>query len=167
MTANHRACSVLAAAAGAAAFLMKGSGLGGTFRVDVAAAAAEKRKLGAVATGAAPPKAGATAKRPNPPTSELRRCYERSDLPIVILQGARTKLNWKVEIPRLDFHHFLPIFFGGLREVSGGHMASGGPHCGALVHSAAVAVLRCTSGRCRLLPLATGAPSMSCDDHHP
>lgn len=98
------------------AFLAKGSGLGGTYRIDVAAAAKEKRELGSVATGAPPPKAGATVKRPNPPNTELRRCYERSDLPLVILQGAKTKLNWKVEIPRLDFHHFLPIFFSGLRE---------------------------------------------------
>jgi hypothetical protein len=26
-------------------------------------------------------------------------------------------LHWKVEIPKLDFHHYLPIFFDGLREV--------------------------------------------------
>jgi hypothetical protein len=25
-------------------------------------------------------------------------------------------LSWKVEISKLDFHHYLPIFFDGLRE---------------------------------------------------
>lgn len=59
----------------------------------------------------------ALVKRPNPPNSELRRYYERSDLPINILQGARPKLQWKVEIAKLDYHHYLPVFFSGLREV--------------------------------------------------
>jgi hypothetical protein len=27
------------------------------------------------------------------------------------------RLAWKVEIQKLDFHHYLPIFFDGLREV--------------------------------------------------
>jgi hypothetical protein len=27
------------------------------------------------------------------------------------------QLAWKVEIPKLDFHHYLPIFFDGLREI--------------------------------------------------
>ena len=26
------------------------------------------------------------------------------------------RLAWKVEIQKLDFHHYLPIFFDGLRE---------------------------------------------------
>ena len=26
------------------------------------------------------------------------------------------KINWKVEIQQLDYHHYLPIFFEGIRE---------------------------------------------------
>merc|ERR1719331_864617 len=60
----------------------------------------------------------AYATRPNPPNSELRRFYERGDLPIQIDHGGvANRLAWKVEISKLDFHHYLPIFFDGLREV--------------------------------------------------
>lgn len=97
-------------------FLIKSTGLGGTCSLTVSQAAAEKRKKGA-GTLSKPPVSGALAPRPNPPNTELRRYYERSDLPIVILQGARNKLQWKVDIQRLDFHHYLPVFFSGLREV--------------------------------------------------
>jgi hypothetical protein len=48
----------------------------------------------------------------------LRRFYERGDLPIQIDHGGvANRLAWKVEIQKLDFHHYLPIFFDGLREV--------------------------------------------------
>ena len=47
----------------------------------------------------------------------LCRYYERGDLPIQIDHGSVVnRLAWKVEIPKLDFHHYLPIFFDGLRE---------------------------------------------------
>jgi hypothetical protein len=68
-----------------AGFLPKHSGLGGTTKVEVAKAAEERRRAGASAV-ASPPRAGATAVRANPPNTELRRYYERSDLPVVILQ---------------------------------------------------------------------------------
>jgi hypothetical protein len=56
--------------------------------------------------------------RPNPPNTELRRFYERGDLPIQIDHGGvANRLAWKVEISKLDFHHYLPIFFDGVREV--------------------------------------------------
>jgi Parkin co-regulated protein len=97
-------------------FLPKHSGLGGTIKRDVALEAEAKRAAGAGSL-ASPPKAGAKEKRPNPPNTELRRYYERSDLPVVILQGAKAKLFWKVEIGRLDYHHYLPVFFSGLREI--------------------------------------------------
>lgn len=55
--------------------------------------------------------------RPNPPNTELRRFYERGDLPIQVDHGGvANRLAWKVEIQKLDFHHYLPIFFDGLRE---------------------------------------------------
>jgi hypothetical protein len=63
-----------------------------------------------------PPKAGATAKRPVP-KSEFRRFYDRGDLPIQVFHGAvGGKIAWKVDIEKLDYHHYLPIFFDGIRE---------------------------------------------------
>jgi hypothetical protein len=48
----------------------------------------------------------------------IKRFYERGDLPIQIDHGGVVnRLAWKVEIQKLDFHHYLPIFFDGLREV--------------------------------------------------
>lgn len=62
--------------------------------------------------------AAAFCARPNPPNTDLRRFYERGDLPIQIDHGGvANRLAWKVEIQKLDFHHYLPIFFDGLREV--------------------------------------------------
>ena len=47
----------------------------------------------------------------------IDRFYERGDLPIQIDHGGVVnRLAWKVEIQKLDFHHYLPIFFDGLRE---------------------------------------------------
>lgn len=65
---------------------------------------------------AGPPKAGALAKRVVKST-EFRRFYDRGDLPIQIFHGAvGGKIAWKVDIDKLDYHHYLPIFFDGIRE---------------------------------------------------
>ena len=61
------------------------------------------------------PKAGAFNRRPVPP-SEFRRFYDRGDLPIAIEHGPQLRIYWKVEIQQLDYHHYLPIFFEGIRE---------------------------------------------------
>lgn len=46
------------------------------------------------------------------------RFYERGDLPIQMDHGGvRNMIAWKVDITKLDFHHYLPIFFDGLRET--------------------------------------------------
>ena len=38
-------------------------------------------------------------------------------MPVVVdFDGASRKIQWKVEIEMLDYHHYLPIFFEGLRE---------------------------------------------------
>lgn len=56
--------------------------------------------------------------RPNPPNTEFRRFYERGDLPVSIDHGGvKNSVHWKVDLEKLDFHHYLPIFFDGLREV--------------------------------------------------
>jgi len=63
-----------------------------------------------------PPKAGSTAPRKIPKT-EFRKFYDRGDLPIQIFHGAvGGKIAWKVDVEKLDYHHYLPIFFDGLRE---------------------------------------------------
>merc|ERR1712139_338756 len=63
-----------------------------------------------------PPRAGAIVRRPVTKT-EFRRFYDRGDLPIQIYHGAvGGKIAWKVDIEKLDYHHYLPIFFDGLRE---------------------------------------------------
>jgi len=65
---------------------------------------------------APPPRAGATTKRAVV-KSEFRRFYDRGDLPVQIFHGAvGGKLAWKVDIEKLDYHHYLPMFFDGLRE---------------------------------------------------
>jgi len=70
-------------------------------------------------------------KRPNPPKSDIfrnqprqnipptsfRRFYDRGDLPVVVSFIGKRKIGWKVEVTMLDFHHYLPMFFEGLREL--------------------------------------------------
>eukprot|EP00796_Vickermania_ingenoplastis_P009245 gene9245-6498_t len=63
-----------------------------------------------------PPKAGAFTRRSIPPT-EFRRYYDRGDLPIAISHGSRPSVSWKVNVEKLDYHHYLPIFFDGIRET--------------------------------------------------
>merc|ERR1719482_1263473 len=63
-----------------------------------------------------PPRAGAFDGRKIPPT-ECRRFYDRGDLPVQVFHGGTgNKLSWKVDVEKLDYHHYLPIFFDGLRE---------------------------------------------------
>eukprot|EP00927_Polykrikos_kofoidii_P075034 TRINITY_DN71090_c0_g1_i1.p1 TRINITY_DN71090_c0_g1~~TRINITY_DN71090_c0_g1_i1.p1 ORF type:complete len:357 (-),score=44.71 TRINITY_DN71090_c0_g1_i1:194-1177(-) len=63
-----------------------------------------------------PPEAGAFKRRPIEP-SEFRRFYDRGDLPVQIQHTAtQNRISWKVDISKLDYHHYLPIFFDGLRE---------------------------------------------------
>jgi hypothetical protein len=63
------------------------------------------------------PVCGAFKRRFNPPNTEFRRFYERGDLPIQIEhRGVHNRIGWKVDIEKLDYHHYLPIFFDGLRE---------------------------------------------------
>merc|ERR1711988_1576969 len=63
------------------------------------------------------PVCGAFQKRQNPPNTEFRRFYERGDLPIQVEhRGVHNRISWKVDIEKLDYHHYLPTFFDGLRE---------------------------------------------------
>lgn len=61
---------------------------------------------------------GAFKPRANPPDTEFRRFYERGDLPFQVDTNAtRPKIAWNVDIKKLDYHHYLPLFFDGLREA--------------------------------------------------
>lgn len=68
----------------------------------------------------------ATKKPPKPKTvkrapTEMRKCYERGDLPFSVLDSAGHpsggSLLWEVEPDLLDYETYLPMLFGGLVEV--------------------------------------------------
>jgi len=64
-----------------------------------------------------PPKGDAFKPRDNPPNSQFRKFYERGDLPVAVEhKGMKNVISWKVEVDKLDYHHYLPIFFDGIRE---------------------------------------------------
>lgn len=51
--------------------------------------------------------------------SEFRRFYDRGDLPInVAFDGVQRKIQWKINIDKLDYFHYLPIFIDGIRDIS-------------------------------------------------
>ncbi|XP_003386138.1 PREDICTED: parkin coregulated gene protein homolog [Amphimedon queenslandica] len=65
-----------------------------------------------------PPKAGALEPRPYKPT-DFRKFYDRGDFPIALEHDTKgNKIAWKVEIEKLDYHHYLPLFFDGLCETA-------------------------------------------------
>jgi len=50
-------------------------------------------------------------------TTDFRRFYNRGDLPIATIHGpAYNRIHWKIDVTQLDYHHYLPIFFEGIRE---------------------------------------------------
>lgn len=64
------------------------------------------------------PIAGAFAVQKSNKPTEFRRFYDRGDLPLqVAFDGAQRKVQWKVNFDKLDYHHYLPIFFDGIRET--------------------------------------------------
>jgi hypothetical protein len=74
-----------------------------------------QEKPGSFSNG--PGKAGAFNKQRVVPT-EFRRYYERGDLPISIQHRSNGRtISWKVDAEKLDYHHYLPIFFDGIREL--------------------------------------------------
>ena len=45
----------------------------------------------------------------------FRKFYERGDFPIALDHDTKgNRIAWKVEIEKLDYHHYLPLFFDGL-----------------------------------------------------
>ncbi|OAF71482.1 hypothetical protein A3Q56_00747 [Intoshia linei] len=77
------------------------------------------RKQGLQLQTGTPPSAFAFSER-IVPKSNFRKFYERGDFPISLEHDAKgNKIAWaiiKVEIEKLDYHHYLPLFFDGLRE---------------------------------------------------
>ena len=65
--------------------------------------------------GIPPPSTGIFRRVAIPPT-EFRRFYIRGDLPVQIQHGTANRVGWKVDMTNVDYHHYLPIFFDGLRE---------------------------------------------------
>ncbi len=64
-----------------------------------------------------PPPVGAFSERPSKPTA-FRKFYLRGDFPIALEHDTKgNKIAWKVEIEKLDYHHYLPLFFDGLCET--------------------------------------------------
>uniref|UniRef100_A0A8B9S9F2 Parkin coregulated n=1 Tax=Apteryx owenii TaxID=8824 RepID=A0A8B9S9F2_APTOW len=65
-----------------------------------------------------PPVAGAFKERSTKPTA-FRKFYERGDFPIALEHDTKgNKIAWKVEIEKLDYHYYLPLFFDGLTEMT-------------------------------------------------
>jgi hypothetical protein len=56
-------------------------------------------------------------RRSNPPNTDFRKFYERGDLPVQINHRGQSEISWKIAVELLDYHHYLPIFFSGLREL--------------------------------------------------
>merc|ERR1712224_62709 len=64
------------------------------------------------------PISGAFKERKVKGITEFRRFYDRGDLPLqVAFNKCTRKVQWKVHIQQLDYHHYLPIFFDGIREL--------------------------------------------------
>ncbi|RKP02056.1 hypothetical protein CXG81DRAFT_2567, partial [Caulochytrium protostelioides] len=50
--------------------------------------------------------------------TSFRRLYDRGDFPIAVNHDGRgPRMRWKVDIDKLDYHHYLPLFFSGLSET--------------------------------------------------
>lgn len=64
------------------------------------------------------PCAGSTHPLPPNENTQFRKYYERGDLPIALEHDTKgNKIAWKVEIEKLDYHHYLPLFFDGLKNT--------------------------------------------------
>jgi len=87
------------------------------FNKHVAFTLAQNARPVTATVPSSPPRAGAIDRRPIP-AGEFRRFYSRGDLPIAVFgPGVKIgKIAWKVKVEELDYRHYLPIFFDGVRE---------------------------------------------------
>eukprot|EP00465_Bigelowiella_longifila_P008205 CAMPEP_0185253428 /NCGR_PEP_ID=MMETSP1359-20130426/2187_1 /TAXON_ID=552665 /ORGANISM="Bigelowiella longifila, Strain CCMP242" /LENGTH=245 /DNA_ID=CAMNT_0027835809 /DNA_START=51 /DNA_END=788 /DNA_ORIENTATION=+ len=64
------------------------------------------------------PKCGAFKERKSKSPSLFKSFYDRGDLPLqVAFKGPTRRVQWNVKLDKLDYEHFLPIFFDGIREI--------------------------------------------------
>ncbi|KAB7506832.1 Parkin coregulated gene-like protein [Armadillidium nasatum] len=65
-----------------------------------------------------PPKLKVFKPRPSAPTT-FRMMYDRGDIPVSLLHDQRGhSIRWKVDLDKIDYHHYLPLFVDGLRETT-------------------------------------------------
>lgn len=89
------------------AFITKGLGTGGK---------CTSKQRPKMHRAPAPPKAGSTYARSIPHTN-FRRVYDVGDLPVQLNHGHQGgKLLWRTKVSQLNYNHYLPLFFEGLRE---------------------------------------------------
>lgn len=92
-------------------FVKRGSGTAGS---PTKKAAVKPKRVSAKNS---PPRAGAAKVRKADPT-QFRMFYDRGDLPIALGHGGiKNHIDWKVDKSKLDYHHYLPVFFDGIRET--------------------------------------------------
>ncbi|XP_068918177.1 parkin coregulated gene protein homolog [Tenebrio molitor] len=68
-----------------------------------------------------PPRCNALKEQPPKPTN-FRTNYKRGDFPIA-LEANGKRISWKADINKLDYHHYLPMFFEGLSETENPYKA--------------------------------------------
>ncbi|XP_074516929.1 parkin coregulated gene protein [Sebastes fasciatus] len=113
-----------------------------------------------------PPAAGAFRVRPSKPTA-FRKFYERGEFPMALEHDSKgNRIAWKTEIEKLDYHHYLPLFFDGLCETvhpyeffarQGVHdmLEHGGPKIQPVVPQLIIAIRNALNTRNRLVICTT------------
>ena len=81
-------------------------------KAESAAALWGIKGVGAESSG----KGNAAGRRRKIEPTQFRAFYTRGDLPIQVKHGAQNSLTWKVDLDKLDYHHYLPAFLDGIRE---------------------------------------------------
>ncbi|KAA0198496.1 Parkin coregulated protein [Fasciolopsis buskii] len=65
-----------------------------------------------------PPVSGAFTEKSLKHATQFRVFYDRGDFPLALEHDSKgNKIAWKVEIEKLDYHYYLPLFFEGLAET--------------------------------------------------
>lgn len=79
---------------------------------------AKRTKTRAVDSGATRRLGQAPRPKKHTEMTQFRRFYDRGDLPISRnYADDQGPIHWKVTCDLLDYHHYLPVFFDGLRET--------------------------------------------------
>ncbi|KAG5442258.1 Parkin coregulated protein [Clonorchis sinensis] len=65
-----------------------------------------------------PPSTGAFLEQKLERPTQFRKFYERGDFPLALEHDSRgSKIAWKVDLEKIDYHYYLPLFFEGLAET--------------------------------------------------